>query len=122
MRIIIVDDDYYTCQTLSQFLVTKGFSTHLHNNISDAVRTLLAEECDLMLLDYHLPGINGTDALPIIREVSPQLPVVLMMDETTREDRQKALQAGAFRLLQKPIDHRELLGAIGSTHEPLRSE
>ncbi len=116
MRIIIIDDDYYTCQSLTRLLAAQGFSIHLHNNIADAVETLLAQQCDLMLLDYHLPGINGTDALPIIREVSPELPVILMMDETTREDRQNALRAGAFCLLQKPIDHGELLRAIQSTY------
>ncbi|MFQ5848719.1 MAG: response regulator [Candidatus Methylomirabilales bacterium] len=115
MRIIIIDDDYYTCQTLSRFLAAKGFSTHVHTTIGDAVRTLLAEEFDLMLLDYHLPGLNGTDALPIIQEVSPRLPVILMMHETTLEDREKALRAGAFFLLQKPINHRALLRAIRST-------
>ncbi|MBW8056680.1 MAG: response regulator [candidate division NC10 bacterium] len=115
MRIMIIDDDYYTCQTLSRLLTAKGFSTHIHTTVADAVRTLLAEEFDAMLLDYHLPGLNGTDALPIIQEVSPRLPVILMMHETTLEDREKALRAGAFYILQKPINHRALLQAIRST-------
>lgn len=122
MRIIIIDDDYYTCQTLSRFLAAKGFSSQIHTTIGDAVRTLLAEEFDLMLLDYHLPGLNGTDALPIIREVSPRLPVILMMQETAREDREKALRAGAFCLLQKPVNHRALLRAIQSTLPSPRSK
>ena len=114
MRIIIIEDDYYTVQTLSDVLTEKGFSTHFHSTIADAVRSLLAEEFDLMLLDYHLPGLNGTDALPIIQEVSPQLPVILMVQETTQEHREKALRAGAFCLLKKPINHRALLRAIQS--------
>lgn len=115
MRIIIIEDDYYIFQDLSRFLEAEGFTTHFHTNIADAVRSLLAEEFDLMLLDYHLPGLNGTDALPIIQEVSPQLPVILMVHETTREDEEKALRAGAFCLLKKPINHRTLLRAIRST-------
>ncbi len=120
MRIMIIDDDYYTCQTLSRLLGAKGFSTHIHTTIADAVRTLLAEEFDLMLLDYHLPGLNGTDALPIIQEVSPRLPVILMMHETAREDREKALRAGAFCLLQKPVNQRALLRAVRSTRPSSR--
>ncbi len=122
MRIMIIDDDYYTCQILSRFLAAKGFSTHVHTTIADAVRTLLAEDFDLMLLDYHLPGLNGTDALPIIQEVSPQLPVILMMHETTPEDRDKAFRAGAFCLLEKPISERALLRAVRSSLPASRSK
>lgn len=122
MRIIIVDDDYYTCQTLSRFLEAKGFSTLAHTTIADAVPTLLAEDFDVMLLDYHLPGLEGTDALPIIHEVAPRLPVILMMNKTTREYRERALRAGAFCILQNPVNHRELLKAIRSTNSSSRAK
>jgi DNA-binding response OmpR family regulator len=122
MRIIIVDDDYYTCETLSRILEAKGFSTLVHYTIADAVPTLLAEDFDLMLLDSHLPGLEGTDALPIIHEVSPRLPVILMMNKTTRENREKASRAGAFCILQNPVSHRELLRAIRSTSSASRAK
>jgi DNA-binding response OmpR family regulator len=115
VRIIIVNDDYYTCETLSRLLEAKGFSTLVHYTIADAVPALLAEDFDLMLLDYHLPGLEGTDALPIIHEVAPRLPVILMMNKTTRENREMALRAGAFCILQNPVSQRELLRAIRST-------
>jgi len=118
MRIILIDDDYHTCQTLSRALTAKGISTEIHTTLGDAVRTLLTEDFDAMLLDYHLPGLNGTDALPIIQEVSPQMPVILMMDEATPEDREKALRAGAFSLLLKPITQETLLHALRSTRRP----
>ncbi len=116
MRIIIIDDDYHTCQTLARSLEEKGFSTCSHTTIADAVRTLITEEWDLMLLDDHLPGLNGTEALPIIREVSPTLPVILMVDEVDRQDQARALKAGAFCLLRKPINRRELFRVIRSAH------
>ena len=120
MQIIIIDDDYYTCQTLARFLGEKGFTIRSHTTIADAVRTLITEEWDLMLLDYHLPGLNGTDALPIIQEVSPKLPVILMVDEANRQDQARALKAGAFYLLRKPINRRELLRVIRSATSPGR--
>jgi CheY-like chemotaxis protein len=121
VRIIIIEDDYYTLQTLSGFLEAKGCSTQFHTTIADAVRSLLAEEFDLMLLDYHLPGLNGTDALPIIQEVSPRLPVILMTHETTRDDREKAIRAGASCLLKKPITQRALFQAIRSARPSLQA-
>jgi len=120
VRIIIIEDDYYIFQDLTRFLEGEGFTTHFHTNIADAVRSLLVEEFDLMLLDYHLPGLNGTDALPIIQEVSPRLPVILLVHDTTQEDREKALRAGAFCMLKKPINHRALLRAIRSTRRSPR--
>lgn len=122
MRIIIVDDDYYTCQTLARFLEAKGFSTLVHNTIADAVPSLLAEDFDLMLLDYHLPGLEGTDALPIIHEVSPRLPVIMMMNKTTRDNRENALRAGAFCILQNPVSQRALLRAIRSSGNESRAK
>ena len=121
MRILIIEDDYYIFQDLSRLLEAEGFTTHFHTNIADAVRSLLAEDFDLMLLDYHLPGLNGTDALPIIQEVSPRLPVMLMVHETTQEGREKALRAGAFCILKKPINHRALLRAIRSARQSPRA-
>lgn len=122
MRIIIVDDDYYTCQTLARFLEAKGFSTLVHNTIADAVPSLLAEDFDLMLLDYHLPGLEGTDALPIIHEVSPRLPVIMMMNKTTRDNRENALRAGAFCILQNPVSQRALLRAIRASGNTSRAK
>lgn len=122
MRIIIVDDDYYTCQTLARFLEAKGFSTLVHNTIADAVPALLAEDFDLMLLDYHLPGLEGADALPIIHEVSPRVSVIMMMNKTTRDNRENALRAGAFCVLQNPINQRALLRAIRASGHPSRAK
>jgi CheY-like chemotaxis protein len=46
------------------------------------------------------------------------MPVILMMDEATPEDREKALRAGAFSLLLKPITQETLLHALRSTRRP----
>jgi CheY-like chemotaxis protein len=70
---------------------------------------------DVILMDIHLPGISGTQALKILREdpITRHIPVVALSANAMPRDIAKGLEAGFFRYLTKPIKVNELMNALG---------
>jgi len=112
MRILLVDDDYHCAEQVSSLARREGIEVRVLNNLTEAVRTLMAEEYDLLLLDMHLPGLNGVTALPLLNEVAPRTPVILLAMQPSAASTNQLLQAGVFRVLEKPLVRETLLTAI----------
>jgi two-component system nitrate/nitrite response regulator NarL len=112
MRVLLVDDDYHCAEQVSSLARREGIEVRVLNNLTEAVRTLMAEEYDLLLLDMHLPGLNGVTALPLLNEVAPRTPVILLAMQPSAASTNQLLQAGAFRVLEKPLVRETLLTAI----------
>ena len=112
MRVLLVDDDYHCAEQVSSLARREGIEVHVLNNLTEAVRTLMAEEYDLLLLDMHLPGLNGVTALPLLNEVAPRTPVILLAMQPSPASTNQLLQAGVFRVLEKPLVRETLLTAI----------
>jgi two-component system nitrate/nitrite response regulator NarL len=112
MRVLLVDDDYHCAEQVSSLARREGIEVRVLNNLTEAVRTLMAEEYDLLLLDMHLPGLNGVTALPLLNEVAPRTPVILLAMQPSAASTNQVLQAGAFRVLEKPLVRETLLTAI----------
>ena len=112
MRVLLVDDDYHCAEQVSSLARREGIEVRVLNNLTEAVRTLMAEEYDLLLLDMHLPGLNGVTALPLLNEVAPRTPVILLAMQPSAASTNQLLQAGVFRVLEKPLARETLLTAI----------
>jgi DNA-binding response OmpR family regulator len=112
MRILVVDDDYYCAEQVGSIARREGIEVRVLNNLTEAVRSLIAEEFDLLLLDLHLPGLNGTTALSLLKEVAPRTAVILLASQPSVSSTHHLLQAGAFRVLEKPLVRETLLTAI----------
>jgi len=112
MRVLLVDDDYHCAEQISSLARREGIEVRVLNNLTEAVRTLMAEEYDLLLLDMHLPGLNGVTALPLLNEVAPHTPVILLAMQPSAASTNQLLQAGVFRVLEKPLVRETLLTAI----------
>jgi DNA-binding response OmpR family regulator len=112
MRVLLVDDDYHCAEQVSSFARREGIEVRVLNNLTDAVRSLMAEEYDLLLLDMHLPGLNGATALPLLNEVAPRTPVILLTSQPSDASTHQLFQAGAFRVLEKPLVRETVMTAI----------
>ncbi|MFA7256806.1 MAG: response regulator [Kiritimatiellales bacterium] len=106
-RLLIVDDDPHLIESLR--VVFGGLyevSTAL--SAEEAASRLEQQNPDVMLLDVVLPGINGVDFLRMIREIRPQLPVVMISGAPSIRPVMKALELGAADYIRKPFDIDEL--------------
>lgn len=104
MRFLIVDDDRYMITLVASILRKHKVEVVSHSNIGDALRNLIQEDFDGVLLDLHLPGMDGLAAIPLARQIRPDINIGLMTGDTSPEVRSQALSCGADFFFQKPVD------------------
>ncbi|MGH2386003.1 MAG: response regulator, partial [Candidatus Limnocylindria bacterium] len=120
-RIVIVDDQPSNLKLLEAVLGRPGY-TNLRA-ISDpatVVASVLNEGADLILLDLHMPGLDGIAVMGALREALPgaaSVPIVVLTADITRQARERALRAGAKDFLVKPLDATEVVLRVGSLLE-----
>ncbi|MDO9125960.1 MAG: response regulator, partial [Parvibaculum sp.] len=89
-------------------------------NGADAIRFLQTRDFDLMLLDMHMPVMNGMETLAHIRAhpaAFRDIPVIALTADSLGPDNMRYREFGADGYVGKPIDHRELILEIGRVLE-----
>ena len=116
LHILVAEDNEFNAQLLEQLLVRRGHRVRLANNGREALA--LAEEgaFDLLLLDVHMPELDGFQVVQAIRErersAGGHLPVIALTARSRQEDRERCLAAGMDDFLAKPIQAADLWAAI----------
>lgn len=114
LRLALVDDDLMVRSALSTYLVAAPdlqivLST---DDASQVIRAAEAGELDLVIMDVHMPGLDGIEATARIKEVSPDLPVLVLTTFDEDAHLLGALAAGASGFLLKDIDPQALIDSI----------
>src|SRR3989304_8656341 len=111
-RILVVDDEEYTCTVMKRLLSKKGYDVLIARNGYEAVSVCKREDVDLALLDQRMPGISGIETLKEIKSINPAISVVMMTGYATVEEAVKAMKLGAYTYLTKPFDNIEEVEVI----------
>src|ERR1700737_714057 len=102
--VLIVDDEPDLCELLSITLQRMDLSPRTANTIAAAQRMLKAERFDLCLTDMQLPDGNGLELVQWIQQYSPNVPVAIITAHGNMETAVRALKAGAYDFVSKPLD------------------
>ncbi len=108
-RILIVDDEEQNRELLEAIMGALGHDTETARDGPEALAKLKLD-VDLVLLDIMMPGMDGFEVVQRIRE-NPELgsvPVIMVTSLSSKEDRLRAVEAGANDFIAKPIDQVEL--------------
>ncbi len=112
-RILIVDDQSYNMSLLERILTRAGFAQIETMSDGSLVTPWVRENNpDIVLLDLHMPGMDGIEVLHHMRQQRQSdlyLPVLMLTADTTAESKQLGLQAGASDFLTKPFDRSEVI-------------
>lgn len=119
---LIIDDQEYNISLLERILNRAGY-TNLHSTTNPLqLQTLFHEvQPDIILLDLHMPELDGFAALQQIKELNQEgeyIPVLVLTADVTQEARKRALHEGANDYLTKPFDRTEVVLRI---HNLLRT-
>jgi DNA-binding response OmpR family regulator len=106
--ILIVDDEKNIRLTLSQALETMGAEIDTAANGEEALTKLKEKEFGLILLDIRMPGMDGMEVLHRVREIRPDIRVIMITAYGTVEAAVEAMKLGAVDFLQKPFDPEEI--------------
>ncbi len=102
-KILIVDDEAFIRENLERILAEDGYRTFSAANGDQAIGMVSAEEVDLVLLDLNLGNRSGLDVLRELREIDPQLLVIIITGYGTVESAVEALKLGAYDYIKKPF-------------------
>lgn len=110
--IAILDDEPQMRTALRRLLTCRGFRVEEYEGAQTFLASVESHPANFLLLDLHMPGINGFDVLEALhaREYSVPVIVITAHDEPGTEDRARAL--GAVAYLRKPVGRDSLLAAI----------
>ena len=103
-RILIIDDEPAIGWSLREMLSDEGHSVEVAASVEAGLETCGHFEPEAMLLDVRLPGRDGLSALPELRSIVPNAPVVVMTAFGDLDTAVRAVNAGAFDYLVKPFD------------------
>lgn len=118
-RILIVDDDLDILANLSDILSELGYEIITAASGQEALEKLSELDSgeggrlDLCLLDFKMPGMDGVELLEKIHVLRPAVPAIMVTAYAGEDGDRRAMEAGTWMVMRKPVDVRLLIGMIG---------
>ena len=111
-KILMVDDEPEIRALLGECLAAAGFETSQAGDGDEAVAAVQAERPAVILLDVLMPRVGGMDALPELKRIAPDVPVIMCTAYMDVPTAVRAMQLGAYDYLTKPFDLELLLHTV----------
>ena len=118
--ILIVEDNEKNMKLVRDILQAKGYQTMEAVNAEDGIKLALERVPDLVLMDIQLPGMNGMQALKVLRAeaATAHVPVVAITASVMTQDRQQIMDTGFNGFIEKPINLKEFLATVQASIRP----
>jgi DNA-binding response OmpR family regulator len=112
MRILVVEDEAKLARLISRVLGEEGYAVETEANGRQALVRALADEFDLLIVDWMLPEVSGVQLIKRLRAAEVGTPAIMLTARDQIEDRVEGLDAGADDYLPKPFAFPELLARV----------
>ncbi len=103
-RVLLIDDEEDFLETLAERMRNRGMEVSTCTSAMDALARVEEGSFDAIVLDLMMPGIDGLEALRIMKEKKPELQVILLTGHATVQKGVEAIKLGASEFLEKPTD------------------
>jgi len=113
-HVLIVDDDLDFARSTALILKRKGYAVSIAADGLAAIQQVQAVPFDLVLMDIRMPGLDGVETYQRLKNIQPDIAVVLMTGFAEEERVQAGLHAGVLAVLTKPLDVEQALHLIES--------
>jgi two-component system, NtrC family, response regulator AtoC len=120
MRVLIVDDDDSMAKYLSAYLTRRNFEVTNAGSGEEAIRMFRVYDPHLVLLDMAMPGMDGIDALERMKQIKPEVSVIMLSANNNPELIFRASKLGADDYIAKPFEPKELDLRIAKVIDKLR--
>ena len=111
-KVWIVDDDKSIRWVLEKALQKTDVEIQSFSNPDDVLKKLQHEEPDVIISDIRMPGMDGISLLGQIKQLAPNIPVIIMTAYSDLDRAVSAFQGGAFEYLSKPFDVDEVVSLV----------
>ncbi|OGP73094.1 MAG: hypothetical protein A2V86_11110 [Deltaproteobacteria bacterium RBG_16_49_23] len=114
VTILLAEDDKNFARVLKRELEEDQHVVDLVNNGIEAILAFIDHAYQFVLLDIKMPGLNGNDALRIIKKLSPSVPIITFSGNAGQTEMAQSIKCGAVKCLIKPFQISELKEMITS--------
>ncbi len=121
LRILVTDDSKLLRKKLRLELEKHGCEVLEAENGKEAVMKTLQDKPDGVFLDIVMPEVGGIEALRVLKEVSPDLPVIMLSSAGTPQKLMETLKLGALDFIQKPYTAVQIRKALDSIRKKASS-
>jgi two-component system, cell cycle response regulator DivK len=120
--VLIIEDNDKNLKLVRDVLQVKGYSTLEAGSAEDGIRLATERLPDLVLMDIQLPGMNGIEALTVLRSqaATASIPVIAVTASVMEQDRNQITKAGFDGYIGKPLNLKEFLDTVRATLERAR--
>ncbi|NOX17342.1 MAG: sigma-54-dependent Fis family transcriptional regulator [Chlorobi bacterium] len=112
LSILLIDDEPSQIASMKSFLSRRGHKILTASNGKEGLEAVKENVIDLVLTDFRMPEMNGLEALKEIKQINPEIDVVVITAYGNVEDAVDIMKSGAYDYLSKPIDLDELENLI----------
>ena len=114
--VLIIEDNPRNLKLARDILSHTGYETLEAENAEDGLALARASDPDVVLMDVQLPGMDGVQALGLLRSdpETRDIPVIALTASAMKDDRERFLAAGFDRYVAKPLDIREFLRQVAA--------
>jgi len=110
--VLIVDDDQFFRIYIRDFLAERQLRVLSAQDAEMALKLVMGEAIDAVLMDIYLPGIGGLELLRRIKALNPYLPVIMVTGSESVEDAVASLEQGAYDYFKKPFELPKLYSVV----------
>lgn len=112
ITILSIDDDKEIRFALGALFGSQGWHAIGAANVTDGLELFQAQQPDVVVLDYHMPGISGLQGVQLLRGIDANVPILVLTVEESQDIADQFLEAGASDFALKPIKAPDMLARI----------
>ena len=110
--ILCIDDDDEICFALKALFKLQKWQGLSANNMAEALQKFRSNQPDIVLIDYHMPKVNGIDGVRMLRKLSADVPIIVFTIDESQQVADAFLEAGASDFALKPIKAPDIVSRI----------
>lgn len=110
--ILCIDDDDEICFALKALFKLQKWKGLSASNMYEALQKFRSNQPDIVLIDYHMPKINGIEGVRMLRKLSPDVPIIVFTIDESQQVADAFLEAGASDFALKPIKAPDIVSRI----------
>ncbi len=117
-HVLLVEDEPNIVEAIRFLLSREGWQVDVHAEGTDAIDVIREKSPNLVIMDIMLPGKSGIDIVRELRGIERfrDLPVLMLTARGQSRDREMAEEAGVTRFMTKPFSNAEVLAAVRDLH------
>jgi DNA-binding response OmpR family regulator len=121
MKILTIDDQLLVTFSVQRILTNRGYDVETASDGVEGVKVFEQFQPDLVIVDYHMPKMNGVEVIEYIRtKKQSKIPILILSGNTDIEIKEKGFELGIADYLAKPVDLNKLVSVVSSLFERAR--